>query len=116
MIILRQKKFSLFNSFDIYDFFELVEKCNYPNKAKDLKDNTMNSDDTYYWFEKSKVNKKEITNKLKSLESLVSDVLKKHNIPGTTKDWQLYVVSLVGPEKIEIGLENKNGKAFSCEL
>lgn len=117
MIILRQKEYSWFNSYDLYDFFDDVKNCNYPNKDKELKDYTMDWDSTYEVFNKGKVNKKEITKKLNSLDSLVSDILKKNNVPGTTKDWQLYVVYLVGPDKIGLGLENtKTKKAFSCEI
>ena len=121
MIILRQREYSWFNSYDLFDFFEDVENCNYPNKNKKLlKYYTMDWDSTYEVFSKGKVNKKEITRKLNSLDSLVSDILKRYNIPGTTRDWQLYVVYLVGPDKIGLGLENKKNpgpnKAFSCEI
>ena len=117
MIILRQKKYSWFNSYDLYDFFDDIDKSNYQNKSKDLKTVSADWDSTYQHFNKGGINKNEIKNKLNNLDSNVSSILKRNNIPGTTKDWQLYSIRLVGSNKIEVGLENtKSGEAFSCEI
>ena len=104
------------NKINILDFFDLVEKCEYPRKAPDLMEITTNWDSTYYVFKEgiSRTTSKNIKETLGNLEEVIKEKASNNPKIGKIEDLELYAAYLE-KDSLCFGLENKKTKR-ACEI
>lgn len=92
----KQKEFGLFghSKMDLIDYFDMVEKIDYPNKSKSIKQDSMNDyDETWDYIYNGKLSNqqdKNLRNILNNPKKYLIDYITNHkNIPGTYSNWKL---------------------------